>query len=227
MARCLVESGAFTADLTLPPEAWLRWKSGVRVPFGCNCRRLHAVPGHRRLVADALAALVSETVPDADYLVGVADAGIPWATALAERLSLPLAYVRAQPRGSGRAVECAPAGGRRVVVIEDVVAGGGSARRAVDALRAETDLAVTAVCSIANWGFRQMRDRLGELTVRSLCGYPEVLAAARAAGVLDDAGVESLAHFYRDPDAGFTLPGRPGAGPRTTVASRPGRRDVR
>jgi orotate phosphoribosyltransferase len=200
VAAALVASGAFTADLRMPRDQWYRWKSGIRAPCGCDCRRLNAAPALRRLVDDALADATRAAFPGADYVVAVAHAGIPWAKTLAERLDLPLAYVRAEPRAAGGAlVECSPGPGARAVIIEDVIASGSSAAHAIRALQAETSLRVTGVQSIANWNFPEMRARLAPWTVRALTSYPQLLASARAAGLITSADVSQLTRFYADP----------------------------
>jgi orotate phosphoribosyltransferase len=200
VAAALVASGAFTADLRMPRDRWFRWKSGILAPCGCNCRRLNAVPSLRRLVDDALADATRASFPGADYIVGVAHAGIPWAKTVADRLDLPLAYVRAEAREpGGHLVECEPRAGARAVIIEDVVAGGGSAARAIQALLTETGLRVAGVQSIANWNFPEMRDRLAPWTVRAVTSYPQVLDSAREAGLLSGADVRELRRFYADP----------------------------
>jgi orotate phosphoribosyltransferase len=200
VAAALVTSGAFTADLRMPRDQWFRWKSGILAPCGCNCRRLNAVPFLRRLVDDALADATRSAFPNADYIVAVAHAGIPWAKSVAERLDLPLAYVRTEAREpGGLLVECEPGTGDQAVIIEDVVASGGSATRAIRALLAETSLRVAGVQSIANWNFPEMRDLLAPWTVRAVTSYPQVLASAHEAGMLSEADVDQLLRFYADP----------------------------
>jgi orotate phosphoribosyltransferase len=200
VAAVLVASGAFTADLRLPPDRWFRWKSGILAPCGCNCRRLNRLPGLRRLVDDALADATRSSFPGADYIVAVAHAGIPWGKTVADRLDLPFAYVRAEAReAGGPLVECDPGAGEQAVIIEDVVASGGSAARAIRAVLAETSLRVAGVQSIANWNFPEMRDQLAPWTVRAVTSYPQVLASAREAGLLSGADVRELRRFYADP----------------------------
>jgi orotate phosphoribosyltransferase len=200
VADALVASGAFTVDMRMPRDRWFRWKSGILAPCGCNCRRLNALPAFRRLVDDALADATSSAFPDAGYVVAVAHAGIPWAKTLAERLDLPLAYVRAEARDAGGPlVECSPAGRARAVIVEDVVASGGSTARAIKALLAETGLRVAGVQSIANWDFPEMRALLAPWPVRALTSYPQVLASAREAGLVTAADVGQLLRFYADP----------------------------
>ena len=200
VADALVASGAFTVDMRMPRDRWFRWKSGILAPCGCNCRRLNTLPAFRRLVDDALADAVRSAFPDAGYVVAVAHAGIPWAKTLAERLDLPLAYVRAEARDAGGPlVECAPAGRARAVILEDVVASGGSTARAIQALLAETGLRVAGVQSIANWDFPEMRAQLASWPVRALTSYPQVLASAQEAALVTAADVGHLLRFYADP----------------------------
>ena len=200
VAAALVASGAFTADLRIPQDQWFRWKSGILAPCGCNCRLLNAVPVLRRLVDDALADSIRSSFPDADYIVGVAHAGIPWAKTVADRLGLPLAYVRAEARErSGPLVECEPGAGNQAVIIEDVVASGGSAARATRALLAETSLRVAGVQSIANWNFAEMRSLLAPWKVRAITSYPQLLASAREAALISATDASQLLHFYADP----------------------------
>jgi orotate phosphoribosyltransferase len=200
VAECLLTCGAFTVDLRMPREQWFRWKSGIIAPFGCDCRRVNAFPAARRLIDDALAGAVRQAFPDAGYVVGVAQAGIPWAKTLAERLDLPLAYVRTQSRvPDGPLAEGAPRGAARAIVVDDVVASGDSTRRAIHAISAETDLTVVGIQSIANWNFPEMRASLDQWPVRALTSYPDILDGARAAGLVDDAGFAQLSDFYLDP----------------------------
>lgn len=200
VADALVASGAFTADLRTPADQWFRWKSGIRAPCGCNCRRLNAFPAFRRLVDDALADAAGDWFPGAGCVVAVGYAGIPWAKTLADRFGLPLAYVRAEARATGGPlVEC-PTGERaRAIIVEDVVASGGSVARAIQAVRAETSLEIAGIGSIANWDFPEMRTRLASWPVRALTSYPQVLASAQQAGMITAADARELARFYADP----------------------------
>jgi orotate phosphoribosyltransferase len=238
VADALVASGAFTADLRMPRDQWFRWKSGILAPCGCNCRRLNAVPALRRLIDDALADATRSSFPGADYIVAVAHAGIPWAKTVADRLDLPLAYVRPEAREpGGPLVECSPATGARAVIIEDVVASGGSAARAIKALLAETGLRVAGVQSIANWNFPEMRDLLAGWPVRAIVSYPQVLNSAQAAGMLSAADAGQLLRFYADPrghrwhcdpaPGTALLPGGAAAFPGGAAAPGAGQRDRR
>jgi orotate phosphoribosyltransferase len=220
VADALVASGAFTVDMRRPKDRWYRWKSGILAPCGCNCRRLNATPAFRRVVDDALADATASSFPGADYIIAVAHAGIPWAKTLAERLELPLAYVRAEPRAAGEPlVDCSPGGGTRTVIVEDVVASGSSTARAIAAVLAETSLGIAGVQSIANWNFPEMRARLAPWPIRAITSYPQVLASAQEAGMVSAADVSQLSRFYANPrQHSWNVPGEP---PQQVLCRRP------
>ena len=72
-----------------------------------------------------------------DAVAGGETAGIPFAAWIAERLGLPMLYVRKQPKGFGRdaQIEGALAEGARVLLVEDLTTDGGSKIRFAEALR--------------------------------------------------------------------------------------------
>ena len=72
-----------------------------------------------------------------DVIAGGETAGIPFAALLAERLALPMAYVRKKPKGYGRnaRIEGPMGEGDRVLLVEDLATDGGSKLSFVEAIR--------------------------------------------------------------------------------------------
>ena len=72
-----------------------------------------------------------------DSLVGGETAGIPFAAFLAERLELPMNYVRKKPKGFGRdaQIEGESIAGKKVVLVEDLSTDGGSKIHFCNAIR--------------------------------------------------------------------------------------------
>jgi orotate phosphoribosyltransferase len=72
-----------------------------------------------------------------ESIAGIATAGIPYASILADHLKKPLLYVRSKPKehGKGNQIEGRLERGKRVLVIEDLVSTGMSSLSAVKALR--------------------------------------------------------------------------------------------
>ena len=63
-----------------------------------------------------------------DNIAGGETAGIPFAALVAERMGLPMTYVRKKPKGYGRnaRIEGVMAEGERVLLVEDLTTDGGS-----------------------------------------------------------------------------------------------------
>jgi orotate phosphoribosyltransferase len=177
VARTLLEIGA--VEIRCEPAAWFTWASGLRAPIYCDNRRLISYPKERRRIADALAASVRAHFPDAEVIAGTATAGIPHAAWVAERLDLPMVYVRgsAKGHGQGRQVEGRPLRGERVALVEDLLSTGGSACDAVDALQREGGV-VTGVQAIVTYGFPEAERALAarSLPYRALVSYDEILS---------------------------------------------------
>ncbi|MDI6550013.1 orotate phosphoribosyltransferase, partial [Bacillus subtilis] len=72
--------------------------------------------------ASGISQLVKEHFPEAVIIAGTATAGIPHAAIAADRLNLPMCYVRSKPmaNGKGNQIEVAVQEGQKTVVIEDL-----------------------------------------------------------------------------------------------------------
>lgn len=86
-------------------------------------------------------------------IAGTATAGIPHAALAADRLNLPMCYVRSKPKahGKGNQIEGAVVKGQKVVVIEDLISTGGSVLEAAAALT-EAGCEVLGVAAIFTYG---------------------------------------------------------------------------
>jgi orotate phosphoribosyltransferase len=201
VAESLVKTGSYLVEPKLPPNEWWEWKSGIKAPCYCNNRHLNCHPQERKFIGKALSDSVQQAFPDAEYIIGLATAGIPWAKTVADHLNLPLAYVRSSVKshGIGNLVECNPPNKVKAVIIDDLVASGGSLKQAINALTNETGINVLGIHSIVNWNFEKMRDNLREYKVYALISYPHILEAALKLGRIDETEYHELYHFYQNP----------------------------
>ena len=138
-----------------------------------------------------------------DNIAGGETAGIPFGALVAERLSLPMCYVRKKPKGYGRnaRIEGAMHEGQRVLLVEDLTTDGGSKLSFVDAIRdTGAECAHTAVVFYYDI-FPGTRERLAEhgVTLHHLCTWWDVLAEARAQKAFDEATLSEVEAFLRDP----------------------------
>src|SRR5204863_10156838 len=99
-ARILLE----TESVLFRPEEPFTFTSGLRSPVYIDCRRLISFPRARRRLMDMAAEMIERHTgfESLDAVAGGETAGIPFAAWIADRLSLPMLYVRKQPKGFGR-----------------------------------------------------------------------------------------------------------------------------
>jgi orotate phosphoribosyltransferase len=174
----LQEIGAI--ELRVKPEEWFTWTSGKRAPIYCDNRLLMSFPEQRAEIADALVHEIRRHHPDVEVIAGTATAGIPHAAWVAERMGLPMVYVRGSAKGHGKQkrVEGRALSGERVVVVEDLISTGGSSAASVEALR-ENGGVVVGVQAIFSYGFPRAEELFQSLGVpaSALTSY-EVLVEA-------------------------------------------------
>ena len=181
-ARMLLEIKA--ADFR--PEDPFTLASGLPSPTYVDCRKLISYPRIRSTLMDFLTVTVLRDVgfEAFDNVAGGETGGIPFAALVAERLGLPMTYVRKKPKGYGRnaRVEGAISEGQRVLLVEDMTTDGGSKISFVEAIR-ETGATCNHTAMIFSYGiFPDTKPRLAEhgITLHALCTWWDILAEAKA-----------------------------------------------
>lgn len=202
-ASMLLEIGAvhFNADepFTLA--------SGLPSPTYIDCRKLISHPRIRSTLMDFLTVTVMRDAgfEAFDNIAGGETAGIPFAALVAERLALPMSYVRKKPKGYGRnaRIEGEMREGQRVLLVEDLTTDGGSKLSFVDAIR-ETGATCAHTAVIFSYGiFPETEATLAGhgVALHHLCTWWDVLEAARARGGFDDATLAGVESFLEEPRA--------------------------
>ena len=200
-ARMLLEIGA----VNFRPEEPYILASGLPSPTYIDCRKLISYPRIRSALMDFLAVTVlREAGFEAfDNIAGGETAGIPFAAMVAERLALPMTYVRKKPKGYGRnaRIEGVMTEGSRVLLIEDLTTDGGSKLSFVDAIR-ETGAVCAHTAVIFYYGiFPETIDTLGRhgVSLHHLCTWWDVLAVARESDAFDRATLDEVEAFLTSP----------------------------
>ncbi|MGC1259329.1 MAG: orotate phosphoribosyltransferase [Jannaschia helgolandensis] len=179
--------------------------SGLPSPTYIDCRKLISYPRLRATLMDFLAVTVMRDAgfEAFDNVAGGETAGIPFAAFIAERLALPMTYVRKKPKGYGRnaRIEGLMTEGQRVLLIEDMTTDGGSKLSFVDAIR-ETGATCAHTGVIFSYGiFPEITKTLGDhgVTLHALATWWDVLAEARAQGSFDAETLAGVENFLNDP----------------------------
>lgn len=201
VARMLLEISAvhFRTD---PPYTFT---SGLASPVYIDCRKLISFPRIRAACMDLLCEKVSRAAgyERFDAIAGGETAGIPFAAWIAERMGLPMLYVRKKPKGFGRdaRIEGDLREGQRVLLVEDLTTDGGSKVSFVDAIReAGGECAHTAV--VFFYGiFQGVHEGLGKhgISLHHLATWRDVLAEARAGAYFDPDVMDQVEAFLDAP----------------------------
>ena len=197
-ARALLE----TRSVHFRPDDPFTLSSGLVSPTYIDCRRLIGFPAHRAAMMDALAAMMP--AGEIDVVAGGETAGIPFAAWIAERMGLPMAYVRKKPKGHGRGarIEGPMEEGQRVLLVEDLTTDGGSKISFVDAIR-EAGAACAHTAVVFSYGLAEAGERLAAhgVALHALCTWADVIAEARAMGAFDSGALDEVEAYLADPRA--------------------------
>lgn len=186
----------------LRPDEPFIWASGIKSPIYCDNRLILSYPDERRVVENAIADTVKSLYPDAEALMGTATAGIAHAALVAERLNLPMGYVRGSAKDHGRKnqIEGRISAGQKVVVIEDLISTGGSVLECVEPLR-EAGANVLGIVSIFTYGMKKGIDRLAAANTEnhSLCDLDTLASVAASEGYIKPEDEQRLLKFRDNP----------------------------
>ena len=194
-ARALLDAGAFL----IRPNDPFRLTSGLLAPIYINCRLILSHARARAEIADALAEDVAKR--GADIVAGGVTAGVPFATLVADRLGLPLTYVRPQPKshGTGSQIEGGEVEGRTVVLVEDLITSATSIVLFTTALRvagATVDHASVVFARMTD-AAQPALDELG-LSLNVLCDMETLLVMAQEEGVASAAAIAEVRAYLKD-----------------------------
>src|SRR5215471_5149051 len=202
-ARILLETEA----VLFRPDNPFTFTSGRLSPVYIDCRRLISFPRARRKLMDIGAALIERRIgyESLDAIAGGETAGIPFAAWIADRLSLPMLYVRKQAKGFGRnaQIEGELRDGARVLLVEDLASEGTSKLNFVRAIRqAGGEIGHTFV--IFNYGiFPQIDTSLTAegIALHALATWWDVAAMAEKLGRFETGEYDKIKRFLADPEA--------------------------
>ena len=125
-AKILINIGA----INFSPQSPFKLSSGFLSPSYIDCRKIIAYPSAFKEITDMMIDTIkSEMVAQSpDYIIGGETAGIPFAAAIAEKMGLPLSYVRKKPKdyGKSKLIEGEILKDKNSLLVEDLMTDGKS-----------------------------------------------------------------------------------------------------
>jgi orotate phosphoribosyltransferase len=198
VAQLLLDASAVKIQIDPP----FTWTSGIKSPIYCDNRALIGLVESRTYIVDEFVKLVEPLKPD--VIAGTATAAIPWASFLAQKLSLPLVYVRPEPKahGAGKQIEGLLEPGSKVVLIEDLFSTGGSSVKSALAIRNEGGCTCDHIFGIVTYGFEKAQKAFRENGLEShvLTNFEAIVAEAVKRGVISADDKKVVMDFASDPE---------------------------
>jgi orotate phosphoribosyltransferase len=179
--------------------------SGWASPVYIDVRKLISYPRVRSAVIDFAAATIVRDVgfEQFDTVAGGETAGIPYAAWIADRLSLPMQYVRKKPKGFGRGaqIEGHIEEGARTLLVEDLTTDGRSKVNFCKALR-DAGAIVDNVFVVFYYDiFPESTKIIADIKVKllHLATWWDVLRVVKQGGYFENRVIEEVERFLHAP----------------------------
>lgn len=196
IAEILLEKKAVVVR-KYPPFVWV---SGIKAPIYTDNRILISHTDARNLVVEQLVSLVKDV--ECDVIAGTATAGIPWAALVADRLQLPMVYVRSGKKGHGKEnkVEGDLQENSNTVVVEDLISTGRSSIRTADALK-DKGCTVKLCVSIFTYELPDARKNFEEANIelKALTSFSELIDVATEQEYISESDKEVILKWKDNP----------------------------
>ena len=179
------------------------WTSGIKSPIYCDNRLVLSYPKIREFIADSMTQIIKNKYGSDISIAGVATGAIAVGAMISERLNVPYAYVRPEPKGHGlrNQIEGNIEEKSNVVVIEDLISTGKSSLNAINALKSE-GINVMGMLSIFSYNFDFANKKFIEekVTINSLADYNTLVEVIESNGDLGNNEITRLKKWREDPE---------------------------
>ena len=200
-ARILIE----TKSVLFNPSKPFIFTSGWASPTYIDCRKLISFPHARKTLMDMAVTTIERGVgyDQLDAVAGGETAGIPYAAWIADRMHLPMLYVRKKPKGFGRnaLIEGDIRPGMRVLLVEDLATDGKSKIHFINGLK-EASAEVKHAFVVFHYGiFPQSVETLSSVGVKlhALATWWNVLELAEQEKYFAAADLKEVRAFLENP----------------------------
>ncbi len=129
--------------------------SGKKSPIYCDCRRLISFPEQRKKIIKYSIQKIrnDNTCLNIQNIAGGESAGIPFASFIAQKMNLPLSYIRKEKKkfGKNSQIEGIIKPSEKVLLIEDLMTDGGSKIKFIESIL-EVKAKIKTIFVIFNYG---------------------------------------------------------------------------
>ena len=186
--------------INFSPKKQFKLTSGKKSPVYCDCRRIISFPKERKKLINLGISKLKEK-PKFNKISNVAggeSAGIPFAAFIAQKLNLPMTYIRKEKKkfGKNSQIEGLLSQKDNVLLAEDLMTDGGSKLKFLDAID-KLGAKISGIFVIFNYGI--IKDyflfKKKKIDVISLTNWRHVLSVASRKKILNYDDVKIIESF--------------------------------
>ena len=200
-ARMLLEINAINFNVENP----FSLSSGFLSPSYIDCRKIISYPKVRAKITELMIKKIEQEIgPEVvKYIIGGETAGIPFASLVADKLQLPLSYVRKKTKkyGKNKLIEGEIFSERECLLIEDLMTDGASKINFIQNIR-EHKIRCNHGMVVFNYDiFPETRTRLKEnnIKIHYLASWRDVYDELIANSTFDKFTTKQIKNFIDDP----------------------------
>lgn len=200
VAKILLELNA----VSLNPKVPFKYDSGILSPVYIDNRLLISYPKERQIIRDFYIESMKSTGAQFDLVAATATAGIPHAAWVADKLNLPMVFVRGKAKDHGKRnrVEGVVNKGAKTAVIEDLISTGESSIETTKAVIGAGGN-VSYIFAIITYGMKKADENFKEnnLKLITLTTFADVVETAEKSGQISGQEKEIIMEWTKDPES--------------------------
>lgn len=197
IATELVSSGCYVKAKDIDKKEIVTSTNDTVIAY-LSCRLAISNVELRKMLIEKLSQVVNSEYGSNITLVGMATAGIPWATGIAEKLDIPMIYLRSSDKkyGLGGCIEGnikdIP---KDVVIVDDVFCTGSTVNYGKEKLE-ENGLSVLGGIFIANLSDKNKKE-YNDVKLNYLTTYKEIINEAKKQKIINDQEYSIMKKVYK------------------------------
>lgn len=157
------------------------WASGIKSPIYCDNRLTLAFPEVRNYIRDSYIETIKKNFHEVNQIAAVATGAIAQGAMIADKMNLPMVYVRSKPKDHGKQklIEGKLLPNAKVVIIEDLISTGGSSLAAFEALKNE-NVEILGMVAIFTYNLPIAKNNFeqAKCTLLTLTNFDELIETA-------------------------------------------------
>ena len=200
IAQMLIKSGCYVNSKDIKEDI-IKTPNGDSVSAYLSCRLAISDVKVRNEIENELAKTIKEKFSAKVTIVGMATAGITWAYAIAQKLELPLLYIRSSEKSYG--LKGLIEGNlkyisKKAIIVDDVLYTGNTIQRGIEILN-KNGIETVGVACIATLGDKVEENLLNDnINIVSLTNYKSILNSALKEKIINEKEYESMKLIYEE-----------------------------